>query len=270
MEMKLISNNTNMINNSEIIDELNINYDLIKKELEEISNKIDVIDTKRYYYKDDKGTIFAVEDMNTNVINIFYKVDYRSTKTPSEHRLGALAIVKDFFVFNRDVNGDLLCSSTDAAFLDLRTFKGRYKMVLENSILVNYVNDKFLNEYFKNNLEATNLLDPVYHNSTDGYICKIGGVNLCISKTTRDYDKLGLNILCFNGETRDLGNIECPVYKYYRKKRDWNYTHSAGRNIKKSTENMKNCNFNDYSFSKDISNKYKELFDDLSKGKLLK
>ena len=33
MEMNLISNNTNMINNSEIIDELNINYDLSKGKL---------------------------------------------------------------------------------------------------------------------------------------------------------------------------------------------------------------------------------------------
>ena len=269
--MYLLSTNKGLTNSNEIEVELNINYDLIKQELVRISDKVETIENKRYFYKNNGTTLFAVEDIENNTINIFYKVDYNATLSPSENRMGTLTIVKNFLVFNREQeSGSLLCSSIDAAFLDLRMYKGRYKKILEHSIVSNYVNDIFLNEYFNNNPNAIDSLDTVYHNSTDGYICKIGDINLDIQKTTRDNIELGLNILCFNEEAHDLGNVECPVYNFYRKKRDWYYSHSSGRDVKKSTENMKNCNFDKYSFSRDISGKYKELFDNLSNGKLLK
>ncbi len=269
--MNLLSNNTSLTNSNEIEVQLNINYDLIKQELESISDKVEIIESKKYFYKNNGTTIFAVEDIENNTINIFYKVDYNATPTPLQNRIGTLTIAKDFLVFNREqTTGNLLCSSIDAAFLDLKMHKGRYKKVLEHSILSNYINDKFLNEYFNNNPNAIDYLDLVYHNSTDGYICKIGDINLSISQITRDYFKLGLNILSFNEDAHDLGNVECPVYNYYRKQREWYYSHSAGKKVKKSTENMKNCNFDSYSFSRDISSKYKELFDNLSNGKLLK
>jgi len=268
---KIIPNNTNIINSAEITEELNINYNLIKQELDSISDKVEIIENKRYFYKNNGTTLFAVEDIENNTINIFFKVDYNATLSPSENRIGTLTIAKDFFVFNREQEtGNLLCSKVDAAFLDLRMYKGRYKRILEHSIVSNYVNDKFLNEFFNNNPNAIDMLDAIYHNSTDGYICKIGDINLNIQKTTRDNIELGLNILCFNEDAHDLGNVECPVYNFYRKKRDWYYSHSSGRDVKKSTENMKNCNFDKYSFSRDISGKYKELFDNLSNGKLLK
>jgi len=267
----LFNANNNNIDAPEIVPELNINYNLIKQELDSISDKVETIDNKRYFYKNNGTTLFAVEDIENNTINIFFKVDYNATLSPSENRIGTLTIAKDFLVFNRDQQtGNLLCSPIDAAFLDLRMYKGRYKKILEHSIVANYVNDKFLNEYFNNNPNAIDMLDIIYHNSTDGYICKIGDINLNIQKTTKDSIEVGINILSFNEDAHDLGNVECPVYNYYRKKRDWYYSHSSGRDVKKSTENMKNCNFDKYSFSRDISGKYKELFDNLSNGKLLK
>ncbi len=257
-------------NNNEIESQLNINYDLIKQELESISDKVEIIENKKYYYKNNGRTIFAVEDVENNTINIFYKVDYHATATPLPNRIGTLTITKNFLVFNRDqTTGNLLCSSTDAAFLDLKMHKGRYKKVLEHSILSNY-KDKLLNEYFNNNPNAVDSLDLVYRMSTDGYICKIGDIKLSVSQTTREDFKLGLNILSFNEDVRNLGNVACPVYNYYRKKRDWYYSHKAGRQIKKSTENMKNCNFDSYSFSRDLSLKYKELFDNLLNGRIFK
>ena len=110
-----------MSNNNEIEAQLNINYDLIKQELESISNKVEVVEGKKYYYKNNGRTIFAVEDTQNNTINIFYKVDYHATPTPLPNRVGTLTIAKNFLFFNREqTTGNLLCSSIDAAFLDLK------------------------------------------------------------------------------------------------------------------------------------------------------
>lgn len=261
---------TLLSNNNEIEEQLNINYDLIKQELESILDKVEIVENKKYYYKNNGTIIFAVEDIENNTINIFYQVDYNSTPTPLQNRVGTLTIAKNFLFFNREqTTGNLLCSSVDAAFLDLKMHKGRYKKVLEHSLLSNY-RDKFLNEYFNNNPNAVDSLDYVYRMSTDDYICKIGDIKLSISQTTKDDFKIGLNILSFNEDARDLGNVICPVYNYYRKKREWCYSHKAGNKIKRSTENMKNCNFDSYSFSRDLSLKYKELFDNLLNGKIFK
>jgi hypothetical protein len=128
--MNLLSSNNSLINSNEIEVQLNINYDLIKQELEIISDKTEIIENKKYYYKNNGSTIFAVEDIENNTINIFYKVDIHTIPTPLQNRIGTLTIAKNFLVFNREqTTGNLLCSSTEAAFLDLKMHKGGYKKV---------------------------------------------------------------------------------------------------------------------------------------------
>ncbi len=271
MPHKKISN-YNLVSNLEFVRKLNINYDLIKNELDGMADRKEEIENKIYYYKN--GIMLAILDTIKNTLNIFYKVSYlaNATISSSENRMGVLTVAKDFLVFSRDnVTGNLLCSPVDAAFLDLRVSKGTYKRVIENSIIANKVTDGYLRKYVKDNPNWVNSLEEIYHNSTDGYICRVGGIMLAIPKITKaNNNNIGLNILSFNDEVRDLGRVESPVYRYYRKKRDWYYKHSAGSEVKASTENMKNCNFDNYGYGIDVNDKYQNLFEDINNNRLLK
>ena len=265
--MNLLSGEKNLTNDAKF----NCNYDIIKQELERISFKVETIGDKKYYYKNNGLALFACEDTINNTINIFYQVDYHATLTPLTNRIGTLTIAKDFLVFCRDPETkDLLYISTDAAFLDLKMHKGNYKKVIENSVITNEQSDPVLKRRFSAP-NSESLLDLIYRNSTDGYVCPIGDINLSVPNLTKAVNsEIGLNILSTNKKALNLGQVESPAYKFYRKKRDWYYNHKAGRNVRKSTEKMHDCNFDTYGFSRDISKKYKDLYDKISSGQVFK
>ena len=251
-------NNITQRNETEQTINLNVNYDLIKQELEIVSDKIVLIQGKNFFYKNDGTVLFAIEDTETNVISILYKLDERAHLNILPNRVSVLTIAKNFLAFNRNKEtGNLLCSPMDAAFLRLNMPKGIYQKIIECSIITGN-RSRILTQFFNENPNVEDKLDIIYHNSTDGYICKIGNIELSVKRILGPNGEIGLNILSINDESSDLGKVECPVYKYYKKKKVSDISH--GRHHGRSISHMKDSNFDEYSFSTNIKGKYDNFF----------
>ena len=78
-------------------------------------------------------------------------------------------------------------------------------------------------------------------------------------------DKVAVNILSFNGNAIDLGNIICPVYNFYHKLREFYNKKNESFSLKKrySTENMKDRNFDEIDFSSNVAQKYENFYNDI-------
>ena len=93
----LINSNYNSDStNKEIL--LNINYDDILKQVNLLSDKIIMEDTKHYYFKNNGNVLFAVENVENKTLNIYYSTDYKSLIN-SNKKMAVLTISKVMVIY---------------------------------------------------------------------------------------------------------------------------------------------------------------------------